>query len=245
MNKLFLLALAVVSANASYAQVDGTASGTSKAYAQYRVYETTPPYGLAKVKALIKTAKKKDVAQGDTYVIALTDQQFNYLSLEDKYTYVMIHPEQYMQNCNGAFLRQGEEHMVFSFLPTSADDMGWSDRQTAFLKDNKSKVEALMKDEINRIQHVGLNIKQAVLQLDAYSLIPSLVKAFNRNPKDMDILTVLLVLMKDGNYQPFKASETYTKLFGPNAQYDSYIVGNAANKELTTQRALAFYKSRG
>jgi hypothetical protein len=245
MHKLFWLALAVVSANASYAQTDGSATGASKAYAQYRVYETTPPYGLSKVKALIKTAKKKDVAQGDTYVIALSDQQFNSLLFDDKYTYVMIHPEQYMQNCNGAFLRQGEEHMVFSFLPNSADDMGWSDRQTAFLKNNKSKVEELMKEEIGRVQHVGLNIKQAIVELDSYSLIPSLVSAFNRNPKDLDILTVLIILMKDGHYKPFEASETFTKLCGPNAQYDSYIVGNEANQKLTTQRALAFYKSRG
>ncbi|HEY3783010.1 MAG TPA: hypothetical protein VGL56_18170 [Fimbriimonadaceae bacterium] len=242
MNKLFLLGLVAVSVNA-FAQMDPNASATSKAYAAYRVYDTTPPYGLAKVKTLIKTAKHKDIAEGDTYLVALTDSQFNSLSFEEKYTYVMIHPEQFQQNCDGPFLKNGEEKMVFPYLPSSSTEMGLSDRETQFLKNNKSKVVELMKEEIGRVQHVGLNIKQAVLDLDAYSLIPSLVSAFERNKKDLDILTVLVNLMKDGHYKPFEASETYTKLFGPNASYDSYIVGNAANQKLTTDRAMAFYKS--
>jgi hypothetical protein len=244
MNKLFWLAFGVVFVSASYAQTDANASAASKAYAQYRVYETTPPYGLTKVKALIKTTKQVDMEGGNSYLVALSDRQFNSLALDEKYTYVMTHPEQFMQNCDGAFLKAGEEHMVFAFLPDSADEMGWSDRQTNFLKGNKSRVEALLKAEIGRIQHVGLNIKQAVVELDAYALIPSLVQAFQRNPKDLDILTVLLILMKDGHYKPFEASETNTKLFGPDAKYDNYIVGNDANQKLTIQRAMAFYKSR-
>ncbi|RYD39252.1 MAG: hypothetical protein EOP83_37080 [Verrucomicrobiaceae bacterium] len=89
-----------------------------------------------------------------------------------------------------------------------------------------------------------MNQKQIITEYHLNELIPDLVKLYRRDRKDHDILSVLMILMKDGKYEPFVKSQTYDKLYSEKANYKSYIVANRANGDLTIDRAMTFYRSR-
>src|SRR6185503_2280886 len=68
-------------------------------YHDSRLKFTTPPYGLAKVKGLIKGIKFVE-SEGDLGYRKLDDKKYKNLSLREKFTYNMIHAESYSQNCD-------------------------------------------------------------------------------------------------------------------------------------------------
>ncbi len=209
-------------------------------YHEYRLHISTPTWGLKKVEAMIKGIKDTDDGSEP-----LADAKFNSLSLNEKFTFTMIHGEAMDQNCDPMPGIVGEEHLIFGQLPGNFDyTMAWSERQEAFLKNNRTKVIALIRATMKRSPHVGLNLKHAIVEIDAYEMIPDIIKAFERNKKDLDLLTTLFLLMKDGKYQPFVDSQTYKKCYSANADYKSSVVGNEANQKLTIDRAEAFYKTR-
>lgn len=214
------------------------ASPESKAYHEYRLKTTIPPYGLPKVKALIKDIKEDE----DTHLI-LPAKAYNALSLREKFTYHMIHAESYSQNCDVMPPIQDEQKKIMGYLPDAFDEYAWSDRQRKFLQDNKDSVMALIKESVNRSGRIGLNYKEAIVEMNALQMIPFLITFYKKDRKDHDILTVLLLLMKGVKYEPFAKSVTYTKLYGDNSSYTSFIQLNAANEELIFKRAMDLYNA--
>lgn len=241
MNKLSLSLFVIALAGLCVAQDDNPhVSAASVRYHQYRLEITKPSYGLRKVEALIKAIKPADDDSEP-----LENKKYDSLPFDEKFTFTMIHGEAMDQNCDPMPGIVGEEHLIFGQLPGNFDyTMAWSERQEAFLKNNRSKVVALIRATMKNHAHVGLNLKHAIVEIDAYEMIPDIIRAFEKNKKDLDLLTVLFLLMKDGKYQPFLESQTYKKCYGPNADYKSSVVGNEANQKLTIDRAEAFYKSR-
>lgn len=213
----------------------------SRAYREYRLETTVPPYGLAKVEALIKKIKA-DTADDE----ALPLKIFNKLSVAEKFTYTMIHGEKNSQNCDGMPGILNEEKKIFAYVPDGFDDsLVWSDRQTEFMRSHRSKVVSLLRKTIKARSRVGLNLKQAIIEIDAYELIPDIITVYKRDHKDQDILTTCMVLMKDGKYKPFLASASYRKLYtDKDASQKTFIEANPANQKLTIARAMAYYKSR-
>jgi len=241
MNKLSIIFAALAATCFALCQ-DGSPSAplVSRNYHQYRIDITEPTYGLAKVKAMIKNIKA-----ADDDGTPLTAAQFESLSVPEKFTFTMIHGEEMDQNCDPMPAIVGEEKLIFGELPGNFDyTAAWSERQIAFLKHNRKAVISMIRKEMHKHSHVGLNLKHAIVEIDAYELIPDLVAAFDRNKKDLDVLTTLFLLMKDGKYKPFLESATYEKCYGPKADYKSCVDGNTANQKLTIQRAEAYYKGR-
>lgn len=239
------LCLVVAASTACFAQFDPPGvTKADKAYHAYRLVDSNPPYSLAKVESLVKHIKAVDVANSDMQTAAL--KQFSSLSVSEKFTYCMLHGEVMTQNCDGMPAFVGEQSKIFAHVPSLfSGEESWSDRQTAFLAKNRSKVIALLRATIKSTHRVGLNLKHAVLQLDAYEMIPDLVAAYNTTKKDNDILTLLMQLMVDGKDKTFLASESYKKLYADeDSSYKSFLNANSANKALIIQRATNFYKSR-
>src|SRR5207237_9801666 len=116
---------------------------------------------------------------------------FNSLSLEEKFTYTMIHSEDELQNCDVMPAIVGEEHKIFAHEPDAGvdDDAGWSDRQRSFLHKNRSKVVELIRATMRAHHRVGVNLKNTIVELGAYELIPDMVAIFNAQHKDLDILS--------------------------------------------------------
>lgn len=219
-------------------------SPATRKYREYRMMRTEPPFGLAKVKALIAKIKPAKGADEDSRVLATT--AWSRLSTPEKFTYCMLHGEVSSQNCDGMPWVVDEEQKIFAHPPdfSGGGEENWSDRQTAFLAKNRREVVRLLRTTIREKGRVGFNLKAAIVQIDAYELIPDLVTAFDRDHKDQDILSVFALLMKDGKYKPFLQSVTYRKFYGPDANYQAYIVGNEENQKLMISRAMGFYHSR-
>lgn len=214
------------------------ASPESQAYHESRMRNTIPPYGLAKIKAILsKTPYQEEEGK------VMPSKDYTALTLREKFTYHMIHAESYSQNCDVMPPIQEEHKKIFGELHDAFDEENWSARQISFLKENKDSVLALIKESVTRSKKVGLNYKHAIVEVNGTAMIPFLIETFNQDHKDLDILTVLMLLMKINKYPPFISSQSYEKLYGPKANYQNYLQFNKANEDLIIKRASDFYNS--
>jgi len=211
-------------------------SAESKAYHEYRMKMTTPPYGLDKVQTLIS-----DFDQDVHHELYTKD--YLALSLREKFTYHMIYPESYSQNCDPSLPEYNEEKKIFGYLQDVFGEQAWSGRQTDFFVENRDSVMAIIKESATRSKRMGLNYKHAILEIDGVEMIPFLVEFYNRDHKDLDILTVLLNLMRDAKYPPFISSPSYAKLYGPQSGSYPFLQYNKANEELIIKRAMDLFNS--
>jgi hypothetical protein len=153
----------------------------------------------------------------------------------------MIHGEAYSQNCDAMPPIQDEQMKIFSYLPDLFNEYSWSERQQAFLKENKDSVITWIKECSSKNNRIGLNFKHTIWQLNATETIPYLISVYNITKKDHDILTLLMLMMKENSYEPFVMSPSYKKLYGETSNYQDCIKYNKANEELIIKRATDFY----
>jgi hypothetical protein len=205
--------------------------------------ETVPPYGLDSVKAFIKKIKYvEDPEGGEMSSEVLDPKLYASLSFPEQFTYHMVHPESYSQNCDILPRQENEDQRIFGHLPDIFGEYDWSERQLNFFKNNRDTVERLMKPLIEKGNKIGGNFKEAVVEMNATDLIPYLIKFYNKEKKDHYILTILMLLMKNNQYPEFMSSSSYKKLYGvEEGEYAAYLVYNKANEDLIIQRATNFY----
>ena len=244
MKKIIPLLLVLVATLPARAQdEEKKPSEVSQAYHYARKRTTTPPYGLEKIRTLLP--KMKDVPDKDNEDFGtkgLSSTIYSSLSLREKFTYNMIHGETYFQNCDVFLPAFDEEKKIFAILPSLFSEENWSDRQEKFFRDNKDSVIGLIEESIGRAHYVGLNYKHAIVDMNATEMIPFLVDFYKQQRKDHDILTVLLLLMRNNKYAPFLSSQSYSKLYAKGvSRYEAYLAGNTANQDLILQRANDFY----
>lgn len=214
-------------------------------YRNYRARVSIPPYGLAKVKALIKGIKEEENEdRPDGGISRLAPATYDQLSLREKFTYTMIHPEMYGQNCAIFMPQKDEENKIFGYLISWMNEETWSDRQIEFLKENRDSVMAIIKESVDRRKKMGVNYKDAIIETDAWELIPFLINYYNNDKKDKDVLTTLMLLMKNGKFEEFVKSQSYRNLYGMEGNYESSMSYNKANEALTIKRAQNYYKER-
>ena len=211
-------------------------SKESQAYHDYRAENSEPSFGLKKVQTLIKKIKSDDEDNEK-----LDQKNYSSLTLREKFTYHMIHGESYSQNCDAMPPIQDEHKKIFAQLPDAFGEYAWSDRQVNFFKNNRDSVIKFMEELILKDNRVGVNFKNAIVEMNAKEMIPFLIQTYNAAKKDRDILTVLLLLMKQNKYKPFLVSTSYKKLYGDDADYQSYLNFNTANEELIIKRVTDFY----
>ncbi len=217
------------------------ASKESQAYAEYRSKITVPPYGLTKVKKLIAGIQ---MADEDGVPSKPAEKDYMALSLREKFTYHMINPEIFSQNCDVSPPVQDEHKKIFGVLPDAFGEQSWSERQRNFLTSHRDSVMAIIRESVTRSKRMGLNYKHAVVEVNGKEMIPFLIETYNADKKDHDILTVLLLLMKKNEYRPFLAASSYRKLYGNDTDFNAYIDFNPANEALIIERATNFYKNR-
>lgn len=242
MATLLLLTLAATPALAQDVK-ESDVSPAARKYHEYRQEISVPTFGLAKVKALInsiKPAKNVDMGNPD-----LVTPAWNRMTDAERFTYCMLHGEVSSQNCDGMPWIVDEDKKAFANPPDfNGGDQVWSDRQIKFLVNRRAQTVRFLRQTMDQKERVGVNLKAAIVKIDAFELIPDLAKAYERDHRDQDILSVLAILMKDGKDKPFLASVTYQKLYGPDANYQSFIVANEANQKLMVARAMAYYHRR-
>lgn len=238
MKHLYLLALLFISASLQAQEEEyKEPSKESRAYHEYRNQLSTPCYPLTNVKNAIKKYVKSD--QDDNRV--MKESVYNKFTPKEKFVYAMIHPEAYSQICDAMPPIQDEQKKIFAQLPDAYSDYAISERQEKFLKDNKDLVAGYLKECIAKNNRIGVNYKQTIVNINAVSLIPFLIETYNKQKNDQDILTMLLLLMKNNNYDEFLKSSGYKKLYGEEANYLSSLDLNKPNVDLIIKRATDFY----
>lgn len=220
--------------------------GMDKDVIDYRRKMTIPPYGLQKVQKLIAAIQtKEDLNLGSEYgIAALTASQFKGLLLREKFTYVMIHAESTSQNCDIPEYQSDMDKRIFGQLLTGFDEATWSRRQADFLIENRDSVMKLIKESVGRSKRMGVNYKEAILEINGWEMIPFIIEYAKNTPKDKDALTLLNLLMKRGEYEDFIKSTTFKKLYGEHANYYSYLDYNNENQALIFKRAKGYYDEK-
>ena len=215
-------------------------SSASHKYSVYRHERTQPLYGVNKVNGLINSIKRNDMDN-----LPLSQSKFKALTVREKFAYVMLHGEDFSQNCDAMPPMLDEHKKVFAYFPSPfSGDMVWSERQRAFLVNNRKIVVSMLRELMVTRKRVGVNIKQGIMEIKANELIPDVIGIYKRDKKDHDILTLLMLLMEEAKYQPFLSSKTHTLFYGENSNYQSFLPANSANEKLIIDRATSFYKSR-
>jgi hypothetical protein len=234
-------AICLFIATVASAQEDMAKAGkASQAYRLNRESLTKPSFGLAKVEALIKKYKLRDKEDGP-----LPAAEYKKLSTGERFSYHMIYGEVSSQNCDAMPTLVDEEKHIYAYPPGAfQDERGWSDAQMASIKKNRSAFLPLLKQTILKGK-IGCNLKQAILELNAVELIPSICDVYKRKRYDHDILSVLMILMKEGKYKPFLESASYKKLYADEeSSYQSFLMANKENQELIMSRAMGYYASK-
>ncbi len=215
-------------------------SKASQEYHRYRQQITSPAFGLKKVQKLIR-AIKPDPDDNRR----LSDSAFKAMSIAEKFTYTMIHGEDSSQNCDESSPILDEHKKVFSYLPGAFNnETDWSDRQRKFLSANRPALLPLLRKTMASQHRVGANLKSCIVELNAWELIPDLISVYKGARKDHDILTTLMLLMKENKFKPFLDSATFRKFYNDDASYQAYVDTNKANQNLTIERAEAFFRSQ-
>src|SRR5690606_39473633 len=129
----------------------------------------------------------------------------------------------YAQNCAIFMPQPDEQKKIFSHLMSWMDENQWSDRQIDFLRENRDSVMSIIKESTLRSGRMGVNYKDAVETINGWEMIPFIIDYYKSNPKDKDALTLLLLLMKKGEYVEFIQSSSYRQLYGSDYNYESYI----------------------
>ncbi len=209
----------------------------SLAFREYRLRETTPTFGLNKVRNLIAKVSEKS-----TYG-ALAPKEYHALSVAEKFTYCMIHWENFSQNCAAMPLVVDEGKKLFAYY-LGPDEKSWSKRQRTFLQENRAAVVQLLGQTILAKRTIGVNLKDAISETRATELIPLMESTFSLDPRDKDILTVLMLLMKNAKYAPFLHSPLYSKLYGDKSNYQSAVAASKTYESQILQQAQAFFRSR-
>ncbi len=240
MKKILISCLLIISSCGGKKHAMGvakTGQNDNKTFVTAESLDAEPPYGLEKVRKML-TIKKGDLLN----YASMNDTAYASLSLRERFTYHMINPEQYAQTCTIYFPKDDEYKQIAAQLPRISEGFTWGERQWKFFSTNRDSVIALMEECIKKESKVGLNFKRVIEYLDAKEIIPLLVNTYNNGRNDHGLLTVLMLLMKEGKYAPFLATQLYQKLYAnENASYKSNTKFNSENERFIVELATSYH----
>jgi len=202
-----------------------------------------PPYGLEKIKELAKKGVRiDDPYGGDQSTDSLEEKVYDALTLREKFTYNIIHPESWAQNCDILPMQTDKAARIYGTLPDVYNEYDWSDHQMAFFRDNRDSVQAWIKEIAQRDGRVGENFRELIVATNTTGLIPVLAEMAKKETKDHYDLTTLLLLMEKNKYPEYLNSSSCKKLADHSSyEHPPYLVYNKANEDLIIQRATNFY----
>lgn len=240
MRHLLILVPLALSATLAVAQpAEVHPSATSITYSKYRKQSTDPIYSLSKIKALIKKIKRD---QDDNMV--MPDKTFAALTPKEKFSYTVLHGEDFSQNCSEMPQFEDEHKKLFAYFPSPfGDEAVWSDRQRAFLDKNHALVVKCLRETIAVRKRIGVNLKQTIVYAKATELVPTVIALYKKDHKDHDILTLLMQIMVDAKYKPFEETAFFKTLYSEDASYQAFVPFNSANEAKILDLAQRYVKS--
>jgi hypothetical protein len=202
---------------------------------------STPPFGLAKVESSIQQLGKFKYGAAT----ALSQSQYDALTIMEKFTYNMIHEESFSQMCSMLPRQDSGAARIYGHLPRLTGEYSWSARQFDFFKKNRDTVARLIKEVIDKDGGAGLNLLDVIVLINAKELIPVLIDKERRHPYNHYILTTLMLLLTTNLDSDFLASAQYARLYGTGqageSAYTAFLPYTKANEELILRQAAKFY----
>ncbi|HEY6901894.1 MAG TPA: SUMF1/EgtB/PvdO family nonheme iron enzyme [Puia sp.] len=190
-------------------------------------------YHLDKIRKLLANAPAK---KQEWEPARISNEAYSNLSLHEKFTYNIDNEESFTQICSITSFT-GEE--LFAWLLMEEMGSNFSERQRTYFKENRDSVIRWMKEGIAADGgKIGLNYKRLIVDLNAKEMIPFIISHYKG---DHDVLTVLMLLMKAGNYAPFIKLELYKDLYErPQSMRSSYVPFTPPSEQLILKEAKNF-----
>lgn len=171
---------------------------------------SVPQYGFEKIKRLIAATKK--TTKDNFFNRPISALAFDSLTLREKFTYSMIHPESYLQNCS-YYDNLNEQGKIYRRLTPGYNENTLSKRQRGFLQQNRDSVLVWVKEFFIKNKTIGINLKQAITEVNGWEAIPLLTSNYKANKSDGHVLTTLIMLMKNGGFEKFLKSPIHEELY--------------------------------
>lgn len=207
---------------------------TGQDYHEYRMHVTEPEYGLAKVKQLVTGLQDRRQQ--------ITEKDWTKLSAAEKFTYCAIHPEQYFQACFMLGIESDADKKIYARQASPFIENHWSVRQSEFFTKERKTVIKLLTQTVRGNVRMGANLKLIAVETKANEMIPTLIDKFQKDKRDKDLLTVLMVLMKEGDDPRFAEWPPYQDLYGKDANYGSSIPASDASEKTILKLAAQFHR---
>ena len=244
---LLLLLLSYTSTQAQNQDSSGKSKVDTNSYALYRERISEPPYGLDKVKAFLAEKEVPYDSPSKEKKMLEWQKRYQQLSLREKFTAITIYKNQHFQICSHMGIYIGDEHKIFAqLLPSFSWGSIRSVLSSKFWKPYRDSVIFYLNDCISKDKRIGVNFKEVIVAINAVEMIPFITTSYQADSKDHDILTVLMLLMKNNAYRPFLASDLNKILYqDDDASYKSSVDWTPENEALIIKLANDFYDGLG
>ncbi len=223
-------------------------SKESRAYHDYKLYNNNC-YNSSRVDKLISASEKGNIVpdgEMDEDGRGITKAEFATLNAKELLEYCTKYPESFTQICADDIPVQDEQKKILPYLAESMNEYNLSERQVKALKAKQGAIIKLIFDCGAKEKRIGNNFKQILLSINAVKAIPELIKTYNANSKkDVDILTLLMLLMNENKYKPFLQSAIYKNLYDneDESTYQSHIDFNKSNEKFILQTATKYFST--
>lgn len=183
----------------------------------------------------------------------ISEADFNSLNATEHFIHSFYYPEAYYQVCAVVEYKINDYQTIEPFLERSNRGVGTSQRQREILETHRDSTLLLMDQCIRQSELVSGKIKEFIVNMEAFELIPTLITTLENQTevKDNYILTTFCLLMKD-EYEPFIQSDIFPRLY-PTDSTGRYfhrpdeqekIRFNKRNHDLIVGFALGFYQQK-
>jgi hypothetical protein len=213
---------------------DATAKRSDEKAWELRNYTVSTCMKSERVEGLVQKTwndkKKKDSLDPKNHFfiignIKLSDADFQSLTPLEKFVYAHQNPESYMQVC-GLYDMAKDMSMIYANIPYLFDGDRMSERQEKSLLDNRDSTMVYLGKCLDFQSHIPLGYKKTILEINAWEFIPSILMLEDKMYKgDMEALkdpyvySVLMVLMKEGEFKDFKKTVIFKTLYSPDSGY--------------------------
>ncbi|HYV90660.1 MAG TPA: hypothetical protein VE978_02715 [Chitinophagales bacterium] len=171
----------------------------------------------------------------------ISETDFKKLFVVEYLEYAVDHPEAYMQICSMFIREKYENEKIYANLPMKGEGFTMSKRQLQSLAGNRDSVIYYLNQCISRQEKVGEALKEIIILLTAYESIPDMMQILkSKKPRDNYLLTTMMLLMKNDNYDLFLKSNIYKELYA-SGKYKESIEFNLANQDAIAQLANSYY----
>ncbi|QQD13417.1 hypothetical protein [Sphingobacterium sp. UDSM-2020] len=117
----------------------------------------------------------------------------------------------------------------------------WSDRQLNALKQHRDTIFHLLDNVISKDGFIGTNALLTMESLNVREGIPIVLDQLDKKENN-DLYTLLMLLMRKGDYAKFKKTTIYEEIYGPESHIRSAIDNSQENRDLIRNMAKSFFE---